>query len=173
MPIEHLHTIKAGSTRQLFFIYAADELDEHRAKTGLAGSAAHAIVAFAREGESHIHDVALKPTRLGEWVPGSFAEVDSVRMPGVYQFGAPDEMLAAGATRVMLSIRFPGAVIRPTHVSLVAFDPQDSERMGVWGLANSKRHEFLRRALPRLTEMELALGEQAEAALKAQIAPEA
>lgn len=170
MPVEHVHTIKAGATGQLLFMYAADEREPHIAKTGLTRSIANATAAFVREGESTVHRVSLNAAKLGEWSSGSFAEVDPVLMPGVYQFGAPDEMLMSGSTRAMLCIRCPGAVIAPTTVSLVAFDPQDSERIGVWGLANSKRHEFLRRALPRLTEMELALGEQAEGALRAQLA---
>jgi hypothetical protein len=58
-------------------------------------------------------------------------------------------------------------VIRPVDIHLVAYDPEDAERLGMVSLSSGKRHEFLRRALPRFTEMELALGEQAERALQA------
>ena len=75
-------------------------------------------------------------------------------------------MLAQGSTRALLLLRFPGAKIVPIEISLVAYDPQDSERIGVTSLANDQRHKFLRRALPRLTEMDLALGEQAEGELR-------
>ena len=170
MPVEHQHTIKAGTTRKLIFCFASDASTPSSAKTGLASHVSQAVVAFVREGEATVHRVPLTPGRVGEWSPGSFAEVDADLMPGVYQLGAPDEMLATGSTRAMLCARFPGACITPIEISLVAYDPQDGERIGVWGLANHKRHEFLRRALPRLTEMELALGEQVEGALRDQIA---
>ena len=97
------------------------------------------------------------------------AEVDPELLPGLYQFGAPDEMLAEGSARAVLLIRFPDTVIKPVEINLVAYDPQDAERIGVWSLAGHKRHEFLRQALPRFTEMELALGEQAEKELAAKL----
>ena len=109
------------------------------------------------------------PGRVGEWGSGALAEVDPRLLPGVYQFGAPDEMVAEGCARAVLLIRFPDAVIKPVEIHLVAYDPQDSERMGVWSLAGHKRHEFLRQALPRFTEMELALGKEAEKELAAKL----
>jgi hypothetical protein len=93
-------------------------------------------------------------------------------LPGVYQFGAPDEMIAEGSARAVLLIRFPDTMIKPVEINLVAYDPQDAERIGVWSLAGHKRHEFLRQALPRFTEMELALGEQAEKELKTKLSVE-
>ena len=88
--------------------------------------------------------------------------MDPDLLPGVYRFDLPDEMLAEGSTQAILMLRSPGTAADPVEVALVAYDPQDSWCMGVEGLANRRRHEFLRRALPRLTEMELALGEPAE-----------
>src|SRR5437773_9209039 len=120
MPVEHRHTIKAGASGQLFFVYAADERDSHLPKPGLSRAAADAIVAYVRDGEPSVHRLRLSSGRLGEWSPGSFTEVDPHLMPGVYQFGAPDEMLAVGSTRVMLCMRLPGAVVEPVEVSLVA-----------------------------------------------------
>jgi hypothetical protein len=167
MPVEQKYTLKAGSTSKLLLFYATDENGD--GSTGLRPHLAGAAAAYIREGEPAAKPVPLGAGRLGEWSSGGLAEVDPVLMPGVYQFGAPDEMLAEGSTRVLLQLRFAGARIRPIEVSLVRFDPQDAERMGVWSLANDKRHEFLRRALPRLTEMELELGERAEGELRAKL----
>ena len=102
----------------------------------------------------------------------SLDEVDPELLPGLYQFGPPDEMLAEGSARAVLLIRFPDTVIKPVEINLVAYDPQDAERIGVWSLAGHKRHEFLRQALPRFTEMELAMGEQTEKELAAKLSAE-
>jgi hypothetical protein len=166
MPLEHRHAIKEGTTGKLLLVYAASTDDPAQGKPGLTHQTAGAVAAYVREGEPSAREITLVPGRVGGWTSGGFVEVDPRLLPGVYQLGAPDEMLAEGAVRVLVLLRFPGARIAPIDVHLVAYDPQDGERIGVWGLANHKRHEFLRRALPRLTEMELALGEEAEGKLR-------
>lgn len=170
MPIEHQHTIKAGTVSRLLLFFAADAASPAAGKRGLRPDAAGAVASYIREGEASARAVMLAPGRLGQWASGSLAEVDPELMPGVYQFGAPDEMLAPGSTRALLLLRLPGAWVAPIEISLVAYDPQDSERIGVLSLANDKRHEFLRRAMPRLTEMDLALGEQVEKQLRDRLA---
>jgi hypothetical protein len=172
MPVHHPHTIKAGTTSKLLFLYAEDADGCGAGKTGLAHDTPGAIASYVREGESAAVVVHLRPGRVGQWVAGGLVEVNPELMPGVYQLGAPDALLAEGAAWALLLLRFPGTVIRPLEIHLVAYDPQDAERIGLWSLASSKRHEFLRQALPRLTEKELALGEQAEQQLRARRAAE-
>lgn len=166
MPVEHRYTIRAGAASQLLLLFAARSGASGEGARGLRHDAAGAVAAYLREGDTSARAVALTPARLGHWTPGGLAEADPELMPGVYQLGAPDEMLAAGSTRVLLLLRLPGARIAPIEISLVAYDPQDSERIGVTSLANDKRHQFLRRAMPRLTELDLVLGEQAEGELR-------
>jgi hypothetical protein len=168
MPVQHAYTMKAGTNSKLLLVYATTA-DSTGGKTGLARNVAAGGAAYIREGESGARRVPIIEGRVGEWGAGALAEVDPDLLPGVYQFGAPDEMLAEGSARAVLLIRFPDTVIKPVEINLVAYDPQDAERIGVWSLAGHKRHEFLRQALPRFTEMELALGEQAEKELKAKL----
>jgi hypothetical protein len=168
MPVQHAYTMKAGTESKLLLIYATSA-DGTSGKTGLARNLSAGSAAYIREGDSAACNVPIVESRVGEWGAGAFAEVDPELLPGVYQFGAPDEMIAEGSARAVLLIRFPDAVIKPVEINLVAYDPQDAERIGVWSLAGHKRHEFLRQALPRFTEIELALGEQAEKELKAKL----
>src|SRR4051812_3672752 len=161
MPVQHNYTMKAGTKCKLLLVYATSA-DSTLGKTRLAGDLSAGNAAYIREGDSVARPIPLVPGRVGEWGSGAFAEVDPELLPGVYQFGAPDEMIAEGSARVVLLIQFPDAVIKPVEINLVAYDPQDPERIGVWSLAGHKRHEFLRQALPRFTEMELELGEQIE-----------
>ena len=168
MPVQHAYTMKAGTKSKLLLAYATSA-DGTSGKTGLARNLSAGSAAYIREGDSAARNVPIVEGRVGEWGSGAFAEVDSELLPGVYQFGAPDEMIAEGSARAVLLIRFPETVIMPVEINLVAYDPQDAERIGVWSLAGHKRHEFLRQALPRFTEMELALGEQAEKELAARL----
>ena len=171
MPVEHNYTMKAGTQSKLLLVYATIA-ESTSGRTGLGKNLSAGKAAYIREGESAAHELPIVQGRVGEWAPGAMAEVDHELLPGVYQFGAPNEMIAEGSARAVLLIRFPETVIKPVEINLVAYDPQDSERMGVWSLAGHKRHEFLRQALPRFTEMELALGEEAEKELKTKLSKE-
>src|SRR5690348_3341398 len=168
MPVQHAYTMKAGTKSKLLLVYATST-DSTSGKTGLASKLPTGSAAYIREGDSAARAIPMVEGRVGEWRPGALVEVDAELLPGVYQFGAPDDMIAEGSARAVLLIRFPETVIKPVEINLVAYDPQDAERIGVWSLAGHKRHEFLRQALPRFTEMELALGEQAEKELKAKL----
>jgi hypothetical protein len=168
MPVQHNYTMKAGTKSKLLLVYAASA-DGMSGKTGLTRNLPAGSAAYIREGDSAARRMQIVEGRVGEWASGALAEVDSELLPGLYQFGAPDEMLAEGSARAVLLIRFPDTVIKPVEINLVAYDPQDAERIGVWSLAGHKRHEFLRQALPRFTEMELALGEHAEKELAAKL----
>jgi len=161
MPVQHAYTMKAGTKSKLLLVYVMSA-DSTSGKTGLARDLSAGSAAYIREGDSTARRVQMVKGRAGEWGAGALAEVDPELLPGVYQFGAPDEMIAEGSARAVLLISFPDTVIKPVEINLVAYDPQDAERIGVWSLAGHKRHEFLRQALPRFTEMELKLGEQAE-----------
>jgi hypothetical protein len=160
--------MKAGTTSKLLLVYAT-MAHGTSGKMGLTRNVSAGSAAYIREGDSVARNIPLVAGRVGEWGAGAIAEVDADLLPGVYQFGAPDEMIGEGSARAVLLIRFPDAVIKPIEINLVAYDPQDAERIGVWSLAGHKRHEFLRQALPRFTEMELALGEQAEKELAAKL----
>src|SRR5262245_23666282 len=168
MPVQHNYTMKAGTTSKLLLVYATSA-ESTAGKTGLVKNLSAATAAYVREGDSVAHRVPIVPGRVGTWASGALAEVDPDLLPGLYQFGAPDEMVAEGSARAVLLIRFPDTVIKPVEINLVAYDPQDAERIGVWSLAGHKRHEFLRQALPRFTEMELELGEKVEKELAAKL----
>jgi hypothetical protein len=168
MPVQHTYTMKAGTTSKLLLVYATSE-ESNSGQTSLASDLAAGTAAYIREGEPSAHRIPIIAGRVGQWASGGLAEVDPELLPGLYQFGAPDEMLAEGSARAVLLLRFRGAVIKPVEINLVAYDPQDAERIGVWSLAGHKRHEFLRQALPRFTEMELELGEQAEKELASKL----
>jgi hypothetical protein len=148
------YALKKGTRSKILLVYALDATDMRLGKTGLSSRTADASAAYIREGESIVRRTPLVEGKLGEHRAGSFVEVDSKLLPGVYQFGVPDEMLAAGAETVTLVLKFPGAVIEPISIHLVAYDPQDAERLGMTALGPEGRINALRGAFPRLTENE-------------------
>jgi hypothetical protein len=148
------YTLQKGTRSKILLVYALDATDMRSGKSGLSSRAADASAAYIREGEAIVRRTPLVEGKLGEHRAGSFAEVDSKLLPGVYQFGVPDEMLAVGAETVTLMLKFPGAVIEPISIHLVAYDPQDAERLGMTALGPEGRINALRGAFPRLTENE-------------------
>lgn len=152
MPV-HAYTVKAGTTGKLFLVQARNASDG-APMSGLAYDQQGAKAGYVREGDRG-RPIALAPGEVGAWSPGGFVEVDPELLPGVYQFGAPDEMLAPGSTRAVLVLQFPGGVIDPVEVDLVAFDPQDSVRLGMTALSPEARVEALRGAFPRLAAKEI------------------
>ena len=98
--------------------------------------------------------IDLVPGVAGQWVAGGWVEVDPDLAPGVYQFGLPDELLAAGAVRAVVVIQAPGVVVDPVDIDLVAFDPQEPERIGMESLAFEQRLKCLTTAFPLLAAQE-------------------
>ncbi len=149
------YALKKGTTSKILLVYALDATDMRSGKTGLSSQTPDSSAAYIREGEAQVQRIPLVEGKLGEHRAGSFVEIDSKLLPGVYQFGVPDEMLAAGAETVTLMLKFPGAVIEPISIHLVAYDPQDADRLGMSALGPEGRRAALRGAFPRLTAKEL------------------
>lgn len=148
------YALKKGTRSKILLVYALDAADLRLGKTGLSSRTADSSAAYVREGEAQVRRTPLVEGKLGEHRAGSFVEIDSKLLPGLYQFGVPDEMLAAGAETVTLMLKFPGTVIEPISIHLVAYDPQDAERLGMTALGPEGRINALRGAFPRLTENE-------------------
>ena len=101
MPVQHAYTMKAGTRSKLLLVYATTS-DLTRGKTRLTRMLPSGSAAYIREGESRANPITMVQGRVGEWAAGALAEVDPELLPGVYQFGAPDEMIAEGSARALL-----------------------------------------------------------------------
>ncbi len=157
------YAITAGSTGRHLLIEARDADDPSRPKTGLAAATSPASsAAYVRDTEGRAVAFDLTPATALEHRPGSWQEVDATLAPGIYRLAVPDDMLARGATRAVVVVRFPGAAIDPVDVDLVAYDPLDPVRLGMGAISPEARIEALRGAFPRVTAREL-LEEQAKA----------
>lgn len=148
------HVIRKGTTSKIVFVNAR-RLDGPGGATGLTAELSEARAAFVREGEPRAVPIALTPGKAGVYREGSLAELDPEAMPGAYQFGVPEAVLADGADAALIVFHVPDAVIEPVHISLVAYDPQDADRMGMTAIGPEQRIAALREAFPLLTQREL------------------
>jgi hypothetical protein len=151
-----------GSRSRSILVYAADPKDRSRGKTGLRADVASVHASAMRAGETQPRRMTLSPGTPESYIPGGGFEVDPAAAPGVYRFGIPNTVLTKGSTQAMVRFHFPGAVIDPVEIMLVAYDPQEPERIGMECQIWEVRQEFLRQALIRLAEMELKLQQDAE-----------
>jgi len=149
------YVIKKGTTSRMIFIQALEAAPARRPVTCLRHDTTAARAGFVREGSATVQLFKLISGKLGEYKPGAFTEVAPRLMPGIYQLGIPDAAIEAGADSVVLVVSFPGARIEPIEISLVAYDPQDDQRLGMSALGPEGRIAALRGAFPRLTAQEL------------------
>ncbi len=157
MPVHQCHTVRQGTIGHSVFLLARTTEGEPAVALSFESARAAYVRTDGPAVETPIHAGA-----AAERSAGSIVEVDSSLLPGVYRFEVPDEVLAAGAAEALMAFSIPGAVVEPIRFNLVAYDPQDAWSLGMTQLQDYKRHQVLRRALPRFTEMELALGENNE-----------
>ena len=149
------YVLKKGSTSNAIFLEARDPERNETPVAGLLAGSDGAYAVFVRAGEPGVRRFPLTVGTLGSYEPGGFVEVDPSLMPGVYALGLPDMVLAPGADSVVVQLGFTGARIRPIEISLVAYDPQDAQRLGMSALGPEGRIAALRGAFPRLTAREL------------------
>ncbi|HEX9410745.1 MAG TPA: hypothetical protein VF986_03500 [Actinomycetota bacterium] len=170
MPVLGPLTYRRGSTSNLLWVFLRDADEALRPRTGLTHDAAGATVAFVREDTLLPTRVGLRPATLGRHTAGGFIEADASSMPGVYEFGSPDEMFAEGSSQALVLFRFPGAAPEATRIDLVVHDPWDPIAVGIGGLGDRRRHAFLRGAMPGATTESLLDGERLELRLTQRLA---
>jgi len=149
MPVHSSYTIRGGSTGRSVLFLALDA--DGRPARGLGWESPGAAGAYVREGQP-AHAMALE----------QLSEIDPDLMPGVYRLPLPDEVVAEDSPHALILVRFGAATVDPIDIELVAYDPLDERCIGMAQLQDRTRHEFLRRALPNMTEMEFEAGMDSE-----------
>lgn len=148
------YVLKKGTTSRTIFIEARDAASR-KPIAGLSHRSPGASAAFLRAGDSAARQITLTGGTLGMYRAGGLVEVDSSLMPGIYELSVPDAAFAPGADSAVVVVGFAGARVDPIEVTLVAYDPQDEQRLGMSALGPEGRIAALRGAFPRLTAREL------------------
>jgi len=125
--------LKKGTTSKIIEFFIEDSTSSN--KQGLTGLIfSDMSISYYRE--SDFDSVVVTPVTMsvGNYVSGGFKEINSVEMPGYYQFGIPDAALTAspGVNHVnILIIGSSPAIPVKIEIELVAFDPADDIRLGL------------------------------------------
>jgi hypothetical protein len=152
MPVHRSFVISAGSTHRSVFLCA--RASDGSAITGLDATIEGLAAAFVRDGEASARPIRPVPAPDRGHVAGGFAAIDQGLMPGWYRLDLPDEALAPGASRVVVTVQLGGLVFDPIEIALVGFDPHDPFAMGLATLDDAGRQAFGEQTLAGMAGLE-------------------
>lgn len=129
--------IKKGSTSKRMAIFIADSSSTTGAGlAALAYNTSGLVWYYWREdaGNAGGTAVTLATATRGTWTSGGFKEIDATNLPGWYEIGIPDAVLASGAYWAVMMLK-GAANMAPVviEIQLVTYDPTDGN-LGLTGL---------------------------------------
>jgi len=130
--------VGVGSTNRSEYIYIIDSLSSTGlGKTNIVYNTSGLNGHFVRNAGSATTISFVSQTATGTWTSGGWAEVDSLRMPGLYRVDLPNEIFQSGSDKAIVFIRGVANTIPVTlEYQITAFDPniftEDSITSSVW-----------------------------------------
>jgi hypothetical protein len=117
--------IGIGSTGHSEYIYLIDSLSSTGlGKTGVAFNTSGLNAHYVRNAGSATTISLASQTVTGSWISGGWAEVDQIRMPGIYRVDLPDAVFASGSDKAIVFIKGVSNTIPVTlEYQLTAIDP--------------------------------------------------
>jgi hypothetical protein len=98
--------IIAGTTSVLVRVFIANSsVTTGAGLTGLTYSSASLTAYYIRDGGTSTTAISLVTATVGTWVSGGFVEVDATHMPGIYEIGLPNAVVAAGVAKATLYLQ--------------------------------------------------------------------
>jgi len=95
-----------GSTNRSEYIYIIDSLSSTGlGKTGIAYNTSGLNGHYIRNAGSATTITFASQTATGSWISGGWAEVDQIRMPGIYRVDLPNEIFASGSDKAIVYIK--------------------------------------------------------------------
>jgi len=117
--------IGIGSTGHSEYIYLIDSLSSTGlGKTGVAFNTSGLNAHYVRNAGSATTISLASQTATGSWISGGWAEVDQIRMPGIYRVDLPDAVFASGSDKAIVFIKGVSNTIPVTlEYQLTALNP--------------------------------------------------
>lgn len=128
--------IKAGATSKRLVVYVQSSATG-LGLTGLTNASSGLTWYYYREDGSADVSVTLAAETLGTWTSGGFVAVDTTNMPGFYEIGVPNAVIANtnGATwAVMMLQGVANMVPVNVEIQLVQYDPTNGTNLGLTAL---------------------------------------
>lgn len=98
-------TIIAGSTSVLVRLFVANSsVTTGAGLTGTTAGTAGLVGYYIGDGDTGTTQITFTSSTVGTWVSGGFKEVDSSRMPGIYEIGLPNAVLATTSTKTTVYV---------------------------------------------------------------------
>jgi hypothetical protein len=132
--------VKKGKTSKRVVIFVQDSSSTTGAGlTGLTNASAGLVCYYWREDQGNVGatQLLLAAGTRGTWSSGGFVEKDAINMPGWYELGLADAILATGAS--WAGVHLKGATNMaplPLEIQLADLDPDDVVRAGLTALPN-------------------------------------
>jgi hypothetical protein len=100
--------LRAGSTSVRVLIFIPDTTrSDGGGLTGLTNASSGLVAAYAREddGNAGATSISIVSATLGTFTSGGFKEKDATKMPGDYELGLPDAVLAVGSRWARITLQ--------------------------------------------------------------------
>lgn len=93
-------SIIAGSTSVLVRLFVANSsVTTGAGLTGTTAGTSGLIGYYVRDGDTGSTQITFTTSTLGTWVSGGFVEADQTHMPGIYEIGLPNAVLATTSAK--------------------------------------------------------------------------
>jgi hypothetical protein len=132
-------TIKKASTSIPLYVFVQDSsVTTGAGLTGLAYNTASLVASYVRPLAARSAITLATQTVTGAFSSGGFVEVDATNTPGLYRFDIPDAAIATGVNSVVIMLKGAANMVPVVlEVDLVAYDPQDTVRLGLTAMPNA------------------------------------
>lgn len=130
--------IKQGTTSKVVRVFLQDSSSASGAGlTGLTNASSGLTAYYIREGDATSTAIALVAGTAGTWSSGGFKELDATNLPGVYELGLPNTVLASGQSSVVMLKGAANLAPCVLELELDQINYQDGVRAGLTALPNA------------------------------------
>ena len=130
--------IKKDSTSVILYVFVQNSsVTTGAGLTGLAYNTASLVAYYVRPAAASAAITLATQTTTGAYSSGGFVEVDATNMPGIYRFDVPNAVIATGVNSVVVMLKGATNMVPVVlEIDLVAYDPQDTVRLGLTAMPN-------------------------------------
>jgi hypothetical protein len=125
-------SVKRGTTGKIVRVFIQDATrTDGSGLTGLVYNSSGLTASYSREGDAGSTAITIVSASAGTFTSGGFVAVDGTHLPGVYELGLPNAVLAGGASVVVMLYGAANMAPLVLEIELTAVDNQDGAAYGL------------------------------------------